>query len=246
MGRAPIPRNDRLGVTASELWLTSFVGVNVILLPEMAVRNIFKRVFHQKQVSQPIIVVSGLPRSGTSLMMQMLAAGGMEVLSDHERSADADNPLGYYELERVKQLREGDSEWLEEAQGKCVKVISALLDKLPPDFDYKVIFLQRELAEVLASQKQMLIRRGEPTDKVSDEEMHRLYKGHLDRIRQWLYEQKNFQVMFVRYSDLLDDPVSTSQKLADFLDTNLDPMKMSRIPDPKYYRQKGSSPSGAF
>src|SRR5687768_1736541 len=107
-----------------------------------------------------ITVVSGLPRSGTSMMMKMLEAGGLEPVVDHVRKPDEDNPKGYYEFERVKAL-ENDREWLPEAKGKFVKVISMLLRHLPADHRFKVIFMQRNMPEVLASQKKMLVRRGE-------------------------------------------------------------------------------------
>jgi len=114
-----------------------------------------------------ILIVSGLPRSGTSMMMKMLEAGGMAVLTDNIRTADQDNPRGYYEFERVKQI-EHDTAWLPEAQGKAVKMIAGLLKHLPADYVYKIIFMQRDMDEVLASQRQMLVRRGKPTDCASD------------------------------------------------------------------------------
>ena len=127
---------------------------------------------------QIITIVSGLPRSGTSMMMKMLEAGGMQVLTDHIRTADEDNPKGYYEFERVKQI-EHDQAWLPDAQGKVVKMISALLKHLPSSYTYKVIFMRRNIDEILASQKQMLIRRGEPTDVVSDEKLTELFDRHI-------------------------------------------------------------------
>lgn len=106
-----------------------------------------------------VVIVSGLPRSGTSMMMSMLKAGGMELLVDSQRKADDDNPKGYYELEKVKNLRH-DNSWLNEASHKAVKVISILLYQLPEDIRYKIIFIKRNLDEVLASQQLMLERRG--------------------------------------------------------------------------------------
>jgi hypothetical protein len=102
------------------------------------------------QSDSEIIVVSGLPRSGTSLMMQMLEAGGQTVLVDHVRKADSDNPEGYYEYEAVKDLSKGETVWLAEAQGKAVKVISALLEFLPVEYTYRVIFMRRRIPEILA------------------------------------------------------------------------------------------------
>src|SRR3954447_12968927 len=121
--------------------------------------------------SAPVIVVSGLPRSGTSLMMNMLQAGGVPIVTDAQRIADDDNPKGYFELERVKQMGRGDVDWVGDSHGKAVKVISYLLKNLPPTSSYKVLFMRRRLPEVLASQKKMLIRRGEPTDAVPDAQM---------------------------------------------------------------------------
>ena len=113
-----------------------------------------------------ITVVSGLPRSGTSMMMKMLDAGGMEILSDEVRKADEDNPKGYYEFEKVKEL-EKDASWMGQAAGKAVKIISALLMHLPEEYSYRIIFMRRKMEEILKSQEQMLIRRDEPTDDVS-------------------------------------------------------------------------------
>ena len=106
-----------------------------------------------------VTVVSGLPRSGTSLMMQMLAAGGVELLIDQIRRADADNPRGYFELEAVKRTRQ-DASWLDDAAGKAVKVIHLLLRDLPDDREYRVVMMSRDLDEVLASQQAMLARSG--------------------------------------------------------------------------------------
>src|SRR5690554_4050220 len=129
------------------------------------------RIDQPQEQARPVIVVSGLPRSGTSMMMKMLEAGGLRVFVDNLRTPDPDNPEGYYEYERVKQLDKGDTAWVGEAQGQVVKVISALLEHLPAEHRYQVIFMNRNIGEVLASQKKMLQRRGEATDKISDEAM---------------------------------------------------------------------------
>ena len=128
-----------------------------------------------------ITIVSGLPRSGTSMMMKMLEAGGMELLTDEIRTADADNPKGYYEFERVKQI-ELDAEWLEDSRGKAVKMIAALLKHLPPDYDYEIIFMRRDIREVLASQRRMLVHRGEAPDTVSNARMGRLWRVSHNRM----------------------------------------------------------------
>lgn len=187
---------------------------------------------------RPVVIVSGLPRSGTSLMMQILEAGGLETISDHTRKADEDNPRGYYEFERVKKLRSGDDEWLDEAPGKAVKVISALLEYLPPKYAYKVIFMQRKMEEVLASQRQMLLRRGEAPDKVKDEVMAEMFDKHLAAVHAWLERQPNTQVLYMRYDELVSQPRENIDKVARFLDLPLKLDEMLRIPDKKLYRQK--------
>lgn len=183
-----------------------------------------------------ITIVSGLPRSGTSLMMQMCEAGGLELLTDNKRKPDQDNPKGYYEFEQVKKL-ESNNFWLSNAKGKVVKVISALLKHLSPEYSYKIIFMMRNIEEILASQKQMLIRRGEPTDKVSDEELAEMYRNHLQRIKKWLDEQPNFEVLYVNYNEVLNSPLDCSKKINAFFGNKLDDGKMSSIVDTNLYRQ---------
>ena len=110
--------------------------------------------------SKTVIIVSGLPRSGTSMMMKMLEAGGLKILTDNLREADANNPKGYYEFERVKQMKDGNLAWLPDAVGKVVKIVTGLIIYLPSDYKYKIIFMKRDLNEVLSSQKKMLGRLG--------------------------------------------------------------------------------------
>jgi len=131
---------------------------------------------------KPVVIVSGLPRSGTSMAMKMLEAGGMELVVDNIRTADEDNPKGYYEDERVKDLAETeDKPWLREARGKVIKVVSSLLNHLPDDNRYKVVFMRRNLYEVLASQTKMLVRRDE-SSHTEDEELLEMYKAHLGKV----------------------------------------------------------------
>jgi len=184
-----------------------------------------------------ITVVSGLPRSGTSMLMKMLEAGGLTPLTDDIRKADKDNPKGYYEFERVKKL-ETDNTWLAEAKGKAVKVISLLLRNLPTDYTYKIIFIRRDIREILASQKQMLIRRGEPADKVSDEEMTRIYQNHLRQTEAWLSEQPAFDVLYTDHRDIIRDPAQASKKINQFLGGFLDVKQMAGMVDASLYRQK--------
>jgi hypothetical protein len=184
-----------------------------------------------------IAVVSGLPRSGTSMMMKMLEAGGLPALTDGQRRADEDNLGGYYEFERVKQVAQ-DSRWLEEARGKAVKVISRLLCELPPQFRYRVIFMERQLDEVLASQQRMLERRGRADGGAADPALKRLFEKHLEEVARWLAGQPNFAVLRVRYNEVLAQPGPKSREVAQFLGGAVDWEKMSAVVDPRLYRQR--------
>lgn len=192
----------------------------------------------KKENRKRIVVVSGLPRSGTSLMMMMLDAAGIPPLQDHVRTADEDNPKGYYEFERVKKLPDGDSGWLKDAEDKTVKVITALLEHLPQKYNYDVIVMRREMGEILASQRRMLERRGENPDKVSDEEMAALFEKHLDKVIGWLEAQKNIRFIDISYNQLLESPEAESQKVAEFLGNDLPVDAMVAKIDPKLYRQR--------
>ncbi|HXG31249.1 MAG TPA: sulfotransferase domain-containing protein [Thermodesulfobacteriota bacterium] len=186
-----------------------------------------------------ITVVSGLPRSGTSMMMKMLEAGGLPVLTDNVREADPDNPKGYYEFERVKKLDKGDQEWLEEAQGKAVKIISELLKYLPPRYRYRVIFINRKMEEILASHRKMLKNRGVFEDEIPDEEMARLFNIHLKKVGDWLEAQPNISVLYVDYNELLAEPTPQLREINRFLGNKLDVEKMAEVVDPTLYRNRG-------
>lgn len=189
-------------------------------------------------LSNIVVVVSGLPRSGTSMMMKMLEAGGLDVLTDNLRTADQDNPEGYYEFERVKQTPNGDTAWLHEARGKVVKVISALLQHLPPGYEYRVLFMRRAFPEILASQRKMLVARKRPTDQVSDDEMTRLFTKHLQDIDAWLARQTNFRTLQVSYNQMLDDPEPLVEQVNRFLDSSLDAAAMLGAVKPELYRNR--------
>lgn len=195
-------------------------------------------IFKRKKSRESIVVVSGLPRSGTSMMMKMLDAGGLPPLTDHERTADEDNPKGYFEFERVKKLKEGDVAWLPEASGKAVKVIAALLTHLPPDYDYQVLFMRRAMPEILASQRKMLVRRGEDPNKVDDEEMTRLFEGHMNMVLDWAEKQSNIDLIQVDYNEMLNDPKPLITEIVKFLDGKVAEEKMASVIDPDLYRQR--------
>ena len=188
--------------------------------------------------NQVVTIVSGLPRSGTSMMMKLLEAGGLLPLTDNIRTADEDNPKGYYEFERVKQLPKGDVAWLPDAQGKVVKVIAALLPSLPGGYHYRVIFMQRAMPEVLASQRQMLIRRGEDPDKIPDEVMATLFQKHLRQVDEWMKQQANVARLDVNYNEMLKNPQPFVVQINAFLGHQLDEARMAAVVDPALHRQR--------
>ena len=192
----------------------------------------------QKKSSKPIIIISGLPRSGTSMMAKMLEAGGMEVLVDNIREANEDNPNGYYEFERVKKLPEGDTAWLAETHDNAVKVISALLKYLPNEYSYKILFMRRDVNEIIASQNKMLENRNKVPSKVEDEELARMFNRHLIQIFDWLDQQPNIQYINVNYNQILHDPLPIINEIAQFLNVSLRVEEMAKIVTPSLYRQR--------
>lgn len=182
-----------------------------------------------------LIIVSGLPRSGTSLMMQMLALGGVEALTDELRQADVDNPKGYFEFERVKKIKE-DKAWIPAARGKAVKMISQLLYELPETEPCKIIFMRRELDEVIVSQEKMLRRRGvQAPDPAS---IKVAFTTHLDKLFSWLAMHPNFQVIEVNYNELMREPRAHAERIAQFLGQPLDLDAMARQVDASLYRNR--------
>jgi len=199
--------------------------------------QLFSAFTKKASANEPIIVVSGLPRSGTSMMMKMLAEGGLPVITDEIRRADDDNPNGYFELEVARQLKEGNFMWLKEMNGKAVKVISALLEYLPKDYQYKIIFMERDSKEMLASQKKMLDHRGQ-TPKISDEEMEQQFRQHLAAIKPWLVRQPNMDVLFVNYNELMAQPGPLCEQIVNFLKLPLNQSQMLSVPDNRLYRNR--------
>ncbi|HJP17367.1 MAG TPA: sulfotransferase [Nitrospinota bacterium] len=187
-----------------------------------------------------ITIVSGLPRSGTSMMMKMLEAGGMEILKDEIRKADEDNPAGYYEFEKVKELKK-DVSWLENAKGKSVKIISSLLEHLPEKYTYKIIFMHRNMEEILNSQRQMLVRRGERTDEIGDEKMGKMFLKHLQKIEERLNKQPNMDVLTIHYNEIVKDPAKHSEIINRFFGNTLNTKNMTGVIDQALYRQRGKS-----
>ncbi|NWG35212.1 MAG: sulfotransferase domain-containing protein [Chloroflexi bacterium] len=185
-----------------------------------------------------IIVVSGLPRSGTSMMMKMLEAGGLPILTDNLRTPDANNPNGYYEFERVKELPNGDYGWIPEAGGKVVKIVTGLIMHLPSDYKFKVIFMQRAMKEVLSSQKKMLGRLGKEDDRVEDEKMRKIYQEHLKQVNAWIAKQPNIEVLYVNYNTMLSDPLESLKKVNEFLGGGMDVNLMAGVVNKELYRER--------
>jgi hypothetical protein len=203
-------------------------------------KNKFLQLFEKRERLPFIPIVSGLPRSGTSLMMSMLAAGGLAVMTDHLRIADDDNPVGYFELEDVKKLINGEHSWLAQSKGKAVKVISTLLPYLPDGYHYRIIFMRRPMEEVLASQRKMLINRGENPDKVSDDQMAEMFKGNLQQSERWMNSQSYATRIDINYRQLVTHPRPLVAEINTFLGGGLDEDKMLGVIDPSLYRQRSS------
>ena len=184
-----------------------------------------------------LTIVSGLPRSGTSMMMRMLDAGGIPALTDNVRRADEDNPRGYYEYEPVKQTKQ-DPSWLDTAGGRVVKMVYRLLYDLPPGRRYRIVFMKRNLNEVVASQDVMLSRRGREGGGLSKEKLIGLFEQQLAEFDQWVRQQPHFEVLYVSYNDVLTDPGPAVQALNTFLGGRLNTSAMLKTVEPQLYRQR--------
>lgn len=187
-----------------------------------------------------IVIVSGLPRSGTSLMCQMLDNGGVEVVTDGVRTPDPDNPRGYYELEKVKKI-EQDASWLLETRGKAFKMVSQLLYRLPASERYRVIFMERDLDEVLDSQERMLARLGRAA--APREQIRPAFTAHLDRLSLWLSEQPHIAVLRVDYRALIERPAAMAEVVSEFVGGRADASRMASSVDPSLYRNRKPVPT---
>jgi hypothetical protein len=202
--------------------------------------RIWQRLTGNRQTAPcSIIVVSGLPRSGTSMMMHMLAAGGMEMVTDQLRQADGDNPNGYFEFAKVKSLTE-DASWMAIACGKAIKIIASLLPYLPRAYTYKVILMERNLQDVLASQQIMLQHRGEDTSGPDAETMGALLAQSLNDTKDWLRQQPHIDVLQVRHADAMSGPLACAQRVRQFVEQPLDVHAMAAVVDPSLHRNKTS------
>jgi hypothetical protein len=185
--------------------------------------------------SRLIVVVGGLPRAGTSMMMQMLAKAGIQPFTDGTRIPDADNPRGYFEHEQAIQLHQ-DSAWLPQAHGKAVKIVALLLPYLPADHDYRLVFMHRSLDEVVASQRAMLVRLGREGAKLDEQALMRAYTGQLVRVQTWLSRRLDIPVLAVAYADAVADSAAVATRLAGFLGAPFDISAAASAVDPSLRR----------
>jgi hypothetical protein len=195
--------------------------------------------FRTRRYGEPVYVVSGLPRSGTSMMMRMLEAGGLKVFTDGERTADIDNPEGYYEFERVKDLeKDPDRSWVRGARGQALKVISFLLRFLPDENGYRIVYMRRHLDEVIKSQDKMLDRLGNAAPGADVEAMKEAYRNDIVAARLYARKQPNMAMIEIHYRDAIADPAGTARAVNAFLGGGLDEAKMAAAVDEKLYRNR--------
>ena len=196
--------------------------------------------YRRLRFGKPIVVVSGLPRSGTSMAMKMLEAGGMSIVTDGKRTPDESNPKGYYEFEPVMRLHEDpDKRWLAEVRGKAVKIISFLLGSLPETFSYRVIFMHRNLDEVMASQSKMLETRGESQGADADNDaLMASYRTNVEKTERLLARRSCFDVLDVDYKSVLDDAAGAAARIGAFVGDRLDTGAMAAAVDQQLYRNR--------
>jgi hypothetical protein len=203
-----------------------------------------KPVVHSLEAPLPplgdaVFVVSGLPRSGTSMAMQMLHTGGMPVLTDGQREADEDNPRGYCEYETVKKMFR-DANWISEARGKAVKIVAPLLCALPIGHNYRVLLIERDFGEILESQARMITRRGEavPDSPERRERLEQEYARVIEQTRRTLSSRHGFEFLSMRYEEILRDPIEAARQIAFFAGGGLDVERMAEAVDPSLYRRR--------
>jgi len=187
-----------------------------------------------------VIVVSGLPRSGTSLLMQMLAAGGIPLLTDAKRLADPHNPNGYFEFDPVKRTA-ASTAWVEEAVGKAVKVIHFLIPHLPPGYRYRVLFIHRDVREVLASQQRMLESDGRRGADLPPERLAEILSRQVRQALDWAARQVDVSVLNLEHRDLIRDASREARRINQYLGGTLNESAMTAAVDPALYRQRHAS-----
>ena len=183
-----------------------------------------------------VTIVSGAPRSGTSMMMRMLDRGGLAPLTDGVRAPDRDNPQGYFEFEPVKRTKE-DPSWVPSAAGRAVKMVHLLLRDLPAGPEYRVVLMRRKLDEMVASQRRMLERLGRDPGTLSDERRVQLFGAQLDDAERWLTGRAGFTWLRMDYTALVESPRPHLERLSEFLG-GLDVDAMASVIDPALYRNR--------
>lgn len=205
-----------------------------------------RSLYYRLRYGRPVVLVSGLPRSGTSMLMQMLEKGGMPIVTDKVRTPDEDNPKGYHEFERIKELdKTTDKSWLRNYRGQVIKTISFLLQDLPLNLNYQVLFLRRNIEEVLRSQNKMLERSGTTGTVVPDEKMRHNYDLHLKKVYYRLDRTPNFQVLYLDYSAVIEDPLREARRIDAFLGRGLNVEAMASAVESGLYRNRHSTPGHA-
>jgi predicted AlkP superfamily phosphohydrolase/phosphomutase/Flp pilus assembly protein TadD len=227
---ALMPGNRR-----AHLWLIKLYEEQ-LSRPEKADEH---RRFVSERIKGTITIVSGLPRSGTSMMMQMLEAGGAEILTDRQRQPDDNNPRGYYEYEKTKKMIT-DVSWLEEANGKVVKIVAPLLNNLPNKYDYKVIFMRRDMAEILRSQQIMLGQKAAAGKQAYPIVLADAFNKQLEKAESLLERMPHAEVLYVDYAHVVENAAEVAETVAEFLGENLDTIKMAAAVDKNLYRNKSA------
>lgn len=188
-------------------------------------------------LENPIVVVSGLPRSGTSMCMQMLAAGGLQIFEDAERPADLHNPVGYLEHKAVKSLG-ADARFLAAAKGKAIKIVAPLVKQVPEAYAYRVIYMKRPVAEVVVSQEKM---RGKSAEAITQQFPFALAMKLETASHQTLtalHKHPNVAILELEYHEVLKDPLAAAVAIGRFLERKLDHQKMVAAVAPESYRSR--------
>lgn len=213
------------GMSKAHQWLVKLY--KQLGIPEKAEEH---EKFLQLHIKKPVVLVSGLPRSGTSMMMQMLHAGGGNILTDNLRKPDDNNPKGYFEYEPVKSLAR-DASWMEELNGQIIKVVAPLLFHVSPVNHYKIIFMEREMEEVLKSQQKMIGQ-----DNFFPMYLEKAFRDQMSKVKAWQARQPNIEVLVVKYSEVVEAPHQAAEAVKDFLGMELDTSAMAAVIDKTLYR----------
>jgi predicted AlkP superfamily phosphohydrolase/phosphomutase/tetratricopeptide (TPR) repeat protein len=220
------------GMAKAHKWLVKLYEEE-LNQPEKAKEHID---FLNKNIKGVITIVSGLPRSGTSMMMQMLDKGGMSILTDGVRDADKSNPKGYYEYEAVKRLGK-DQSWMGEARGNVVKIVAPLLFNLPGNYEYKIVFMQRDMGEVLRSQQVMLGQTKEQAEAYPVV-LANAFTKNLEQAEAWAKRSPNVEIIYVPYAEVIESPLEVAENVNSFLGGSLNIEQMVGVVDPELYRNR--------